>query len=81
VGQLPRRGHARGVGKRRGGFPYTSRMLTLLALSRAWKWSLALIAVFGVGFPALVTGLLIFAISQSAAERRANRQRWRFRRR
>jgi hypothetical protein len=56
-------------------------MLTVLALSMAWKWTLALIAIFGIGFPALVTGLIVFAVSQSAAERRANRQRWHFRRR
>jgi hypothetical protein len=56
-------------------------MLLVLALSMAWKWSLALIAIFGVVFPALVTGLIVYAISQAAAERRANRERWRFRRR
>ncbi len=56
-------------------------MLTVLALSMAWKWSLALIVIFGVGFPALVTGLIVFAVSQAAAERRANRQRGHFRRR
>jgi hypothetical protein len=56
-------------------------MLAILALSMAWKWSLSLIAVFGVLFPALVTGLIVYSVSQSAAERRSNRERWRFRRR
>jgi hypothetical protein len=72
----------RRVDKRRRRFPLDSApMLTVLALSMAWKWTLALIAIFGIGFPALVTGLIVFAVSQSAAERRANRQRWHFRRR
>lgn len=56
-------------------------LATLLAISEAWKYTLALIALFGVAFPALVTGLIVFAISQAAAERRDNRERWRFRRR
>ena len=46
--------------------------MDLIALSDAWKASLALIAVFGVVFPALVTGLIVFAIAQAAAERRQN---------
>ena len=55
-------------------------MLTV-ALSEAWTISLALIAIFGVAFPAMVTGLIVFAISQAAAERRANRERWHYRKR
>ena len=46
--------------------------MDLIALSDAWKASLALIAVFGVIFPALVTGLIAFAIAQAAAERQEN---------
>jgi hypothetical protein len=47
-------------------------MLELFALDDAAKASLALIAVFGVVFPALVTGLIIFAAAQAAAERQEN---------
>jgi hypothetical protein len=50
-------------------------MLTLLALSNAVKTDIALIAVFGVIFPALVTGLIVFAVAQAAAERQQNLQR------
>ncbi len=46
--------------------------MDLIALSDAWKASLALIAVFGVIFPALATGLIAFAIAQAAAERQEN---------
>jgi hypothetical protein len=46
--------------------------MDLIALSDAWKASIALIAVFGVVFPALVTGLIAFAIAQATAERREN---------
>jgi hypothetical protein len=49
--------------------------MDLIALSDAWKASIALIAVFGVVFPALVTGLIVFAIAQSAAERQQNLER------
>ena len=49
--------------------------MDLIALSDAWKASLALIGIFGVIFPALVTGLLVFAIAQSAAERQENLER------
>ena len=47
-------------------------MDVLLALSDAWKANIALIVVFGVIFPALVTGLIAFAIAQAMAERREN---------
>jgi predicted anti-sigma-YlaC factor YlaD len=47
-------------------------MTTLLALSEAWKASLALIFIFGVLFPAIVTGLIVFAIGQAMAERQQN---------
>jgi hypothetical protein len=36
--------------------------------------SLALIAVFGVLFPALAMGLIAFAIAQAMGERRANQE-------
>jgi hypothetical protein len=50
-------------------------MLTLLALSDAVKTDIALIAVFGVIFPGLVTGLIVFAVAQAAAERQQNLER------
>ncbi len=50
-------------------------MTPLIALDEAWEASIALIAVFGVAFPALVTGLIAFAIAQAAAERRQNLER------
>jgi F0F1-type ATP synthase membrane subunit c/vacuolar-type H+-ATPase subunit K len=49
--------------------------MDLIALSDAWKASIALIAVFGVIFPALATGLIAFAIAQAAAERQENLER------
>ena len=49
--------------------------MDLIALSDAWKASIALIAVFGVVFPALVTGLIVFAVAQAAAERQQNLER------
>jgi hypothetical protein len=56
-------------------------MALIIALDEAWKATLALIAIFGVLFPALVTGLIIFAIAQSMAERSENVARRRFRQR
>jgi hypothetical protein len=50
-------------------------MTALLALSEAWKVSIALIVVFGIVFPALVTGLIAFAVGQGLAERRENVRR------
>jgi hypothetical protein len=49
--------------------------MDLIALNDAWKASIALIAVFGVVFPALVTGLIVFAVAQAAAERQENLER------
>ena len=49
--------------------------MDLIALSDAWKASIALIAVFGVIFPALATGLIAFAIAQAFAERQENLDR------
>ena len=52
------------------------RLRTMLfALSEAWQTSIALIALFGVLFPGLVTGLIIFAAAQAAAERQENLER------
>jgi hypothetical protein len=55
--------------------------VVIVALSEAWKTDLALIGIFGVLFPALVTGLIVFAAAQSMAERAENVKRRRFRRR
>lgn len=49
--------------------------MDLIALSEAWKASIALIAVFGVIFPALVTGLIAFAVAQAFGERQENLER------
>jgi hypothetical protein len=50
-------------------------MALLLALSEAWKATIALVAVFGILFPALVTGLILFAAAQVMAERQQNLER------
>jgi hypothetical protein len=50
-------------------------MLELFALDDAAKATIALVAVFGVVFPALATGLIAFAIAQAAAERQENIER------
>jgi hypothetical protein len=50
-------------------------MITLLALDEAWKVTIALIVVFGIAFPALVTGLIAFAVAQVLAERKQNIER------
>jgi hypothetical protein len=50
-------------------------MTILLALSEAWTVSIALIAIFGIVFPALVTGLIAFAAAQALAERKQNLER------
>jgi hypothetical protein len=47
----------------------------MIALSEAWSVSISLIVVFGIVFPALVTGLLAFAVAQALAERRENLRR------
>lgn len=47
----------------------------LVALSEAWTMSIALIAIFGVLFPGLITGLLVFAIAQAIGERQENQAR------
>jgi hypothetical protein len=50
-------------------------MLLLLALDDATKTTLALLGIFGVLFPAIVTGLIIFAIAQAMSERSQNIER------
>jgi site-specific recombinase len=50
-------------------------MTTLLAMSEAVKTDIALIGIFGVLFPALVTGLIVFAVAQAMAERQRNVER------
>jgi K+-transporting ATPase c subunit len=50
-------------------------MTVLVALSEAWKVSIALIVIFGIVFPALVTGLIAFAAAQAMAERQENLRR------
>lgn len=47
-------------------------VLELFALDDAAKATIALLGVFGVLFPALVTGLIAFAAAQAAAERQEN---------
>jgi hypothetical protein len=48
-------------------------MYLLMTLSHAWAASIALVAIFFVGIPALVVGLVLFAAAQSAGERAAYR--------
>jgi heme/copper-type cytochrome/quinol oxidase subunit 1 len=47
----------------------------LMALSEAWTFSIGLIAIFGVIFPALMTGLIVFAVAQALGERQDNQAR------
>ena len=46
----------------------------VLALSYAFWVDVGLIGVFFVAFPALVTGLIVFAAVQAMAERRENQR-------
>jgi hypothetical protein len=55
--------------------------MLLLALSDAASTTIFSIAVWFVIFPALVTGLIGFAIVQALGEARDNREHWKFRRR
>lgn len=50
-------------------------MLTVIGLSEAAKVTIGLIAVFGVGFPLLVQGLIAFAVSVARGERADNEAR------
>jgi hypothetical protein len=49
--------------------------MTLMALSEAAQTTIALVGVFGIVFPAIVTGCIIFAIAQAASERQQNIER------
>jgi Na+-translocating ferredoxin:NAD+ oxidoreductase RnfE subunit len=49
--------------------------MTLIALSYAWKVSIGLIFIFGVLFPAIVTGCIVFAVAQAMSERQQNTAR------
>jgi hypothetical protein len=55
-------------------------MLLAMLVASALGDSLALAAVFFVLFPAVITGLIIFAIAQGLGERRANQNYHRSRR-
>lgn len=44
----------------------------VLALSHAWQTTITDIVVWGIAFPALVTGLIVYAIVQALGERRDN---------
>jgi hypothetical protein len=59
----------------RGSRVHCAPVLELFALDDAAKATIALIAVFGVVFPALVTGLIVFASAQALAERQENIER------
>jgi hypothetical protein len=50
-------------------------VLTVIGLSPAWSFSIGLIAVFGIGFPLLVQGLIMFAASVARGEKKANEER------
>jgi site-specific recombinase len=50
-------------------------MTTLMAISEAVKTDIALIGIFGVVFPGLVTGLIVFAVAQAMAEHSQNLER------
>ena len=47
-------------------------MSSILALSHAWSTSITDIVVWVIGFPALVTGLIVYAVVQALGERREN---------
>ena len=49
-------------------------MLTLLAMSEATKYTLAAIAIWFIGFPALITGLIAFAVAGTMRERTENEE-------
>ena len=50
-------------------------MTTLMAFSEAVQTDLALLGIFAVVFPAIVTGCIIFAAAQAASERQQNLER------
>jgi hypothetical protein len=52
--------------------------MTILALSDAAKTTIALLAVFGVAFPALVTGLIAYAVFVARGEKLEDQERRHF---
>ena len=52
--------------------------MLIFALSEAVKTDIALIAVFGVAFPALVQGLIMFAVAVATGEGVQDRENRRF---
>lgn len=50
-------------------------MSMLMAFSEAVQTDLALLGIFAVVFPAIVTGCIIFAAAQAASERQQNAER------
>lgn len=50
-------------------------MLTVIGMSEALKVTLGLGIIFGVAFPLLVQGLIMFAISVGRGEKAANEER------
>jgi hypothetical protein len=55
--------------------------MLIVALTEAAKTTIVYVAIWFVVFPAIVTGLIVFAIVQALGEARENRARWTFRRR
>jgi hypothetical protein len=55
--------------------------MLILALSEAAKTTITYVGIWFVVFPAIVTGLIVFAIVQALGEARENRERWTYRRR
>ena len=49
-------------------------MLSILAMSEALETTIAYIVIWFVAFPALVTGLIGFAIVQTIGEKRQNEE-------
>jgi hypothetical protein len=52
--------------------------MTVLALSPAWSTTIALIAIFGVVFPAIVQGLIMYAVFVARGERLQDEERRHF---
>jgi uncharacterized integral membrane protein len=55
--------------------------MLVLALSEAAKTTITYVAIWFVIFPAIVTGLIVFAVVGALGEARENRERWTHRRR
>jgi Na+-translocating ferredoxin:NAD+ oxidoreductase RnfE subunit len=52
---------------------FAAMMVT--ALSEATQVTIALLGIFGVLFPAIVTGCIVFAVAQAMSERQQNLRR------